>query len=111
MRRIIATLLLLLCVSIIFTIPVFATPSRTIVTKAYNSYQKKKGISQYKLIDIDKNGVKEMLYYSDGRVVYLSHFESEEAFQKNATGATFQKWLPELGKYFISAEGTVLTVK
>ena len=46
-----------------------------------------------------------------GRVVYLSHFESEEAFQKNATGATFQKWLPELGKYFISAEDTVLTVK
>ena len=46
-----------------------------------------------------------------GRVVYLSHFESEEAFQKNAIGATFQKWLPELGKYFISAEDTVLTVK
>lgn len=46
-----------------------------------------------------------------GCVVYLSHFESEEAFQKNATGATFQKWLPKLGKYFISAEDTVLTVK
>ena len=39
-----------------------------------------------------------------GRVLYLSHFESEEAFRKHAQGATFQKWLPELGKYFISAE-------
>lgn len=33
-----------------------------------------------------------------GRVVYLSHFESEEAFRKHAAGATFQKHLPELGK-------------
>jgi len=46
-----------------------------------------------------------------GRVLYLSHFKSEDAFQKNATGPTFQKWLPELGKYFISAEDHVFEVK
>ena len=43
-----------------------------------------------------------------GRVLYLSHFKSEDAFQKNATGPTFQKWLPELGKYFITSK-TALT--
>lgn len=46
-----------------------------------------------------------------GRVLDLSHFKSEDAFQKNATGPTFQKWLPELGKYFISAEDHVFEVK
>lgn len=45
-----------------------------------------------------------------GRVLYLSHFESEEAFRAHATGKTFQKHLPELGKYFISANDTILTV-
>ncbi len=45
-----------------------------------------------------------------GRVLYLSHFESEEAFKAHAAGATFQKHLPELGKYFISAEDTILNV-
>lgn len=46
-----------------------------------------------------------------GRVLYLSHFESEEAFKKHASGATFQKWLPELGKYFISAEDHFFEVR
>ena len=46
-----------------------------------------------------------------GRVLYLSHFESEDAFKKHAAGSTFQKWLPELGKYFISAEDHVFEVK
>ena len=45
-----------------------------------------------------------------GRVMYLAHWASEEAFRKNATGATFQKWLPELGKYFISAEDHVFEI-
>ena len=45
-----------------------------------------------------------------GRVLYLSHFESLEHFQKHSQGATFQKWLPELGKYFISAEDHVFEV-
>ena len=45
-----------------------------------------------------------------GRVLYLSHFESKEAFLKNSTGATFKKWLPELGKYFVSAEDHVFEV-
>jgi quinol monooxygenase YgiN len=46
-----------------------------------------------------------------GRVLYLSHFESREAFQKHAGGATFQKWLPELGKYFISAADSFFELK
>ena len=45
-----------------------------------------------------------------GRVVYLSHFEDEEAFQAHAQGPTFQKHLPELSKYFLSAEDTVFQV-
>ena len=45
-----------------------------------------------------------------GRVLYLAHWESEDAFKKNATGATFQKWLPELGKYFVSAEDHVFEI-
>ena len=28
-----------------------------------------------------------------GRVLYLSHFESEEHFRKHAQGETFRKWL------------------
>ena len=45
-----------------------------------------------------------------GRVVYLSHFETEEDFRNHASGATFQKHLPNLGPYFISAQDTILTV-
>ena len=45
-----------------------------------------------------------------GRVLYLSHFESEEAFRNHTQGATFKKWLPALGKYFISAEDHVFEV-
>ncbi len=47
----------------------------------------------------------------EGRVLYLSHFESEEAFRKSVQGAVFKKWLPELGKYFISAEDHIFEVK
>ena len=43
-----------------------------------------------------------------GRVLYLSHFTDEAAFRKHAEGETFRKWLPELGKYFISAKDTIL---
>ena len=46
-----------------------------------------------------------------GRVVYLSHFESEEAFRSHASGPTFQKHVEKLGKYFISAEDTILEVR
>ena len=45
-----------------------------------------------------------------GRVLYLAHWTSEEAFRKNAVGPTFQKWLPELGKYFVSAEDHVFEI-
>lgn len=45
-----------------------------------------------------------------GRVLYLSHWTCEEAFKKSVTGATFRKWLPELGKYFISAEDKIFEV-
>ena len=45
----------------------------------------------------------------EGRVLYLSHFESEEAFRAHAAGETFRKWLPELGKYFISAKDSIFT--
>lgn len=47
----------------------------------------------------------------EGRVLYLSHFESREAVEKHAQGATFQKWLPELGKYFISAKDNFFEVR
>jgi quinol monooxygenase YgiN len=46
-----------------------------------------------------------------GRVLYLAHWENEEAFRKSTTGATFQKWLPELGKYFISAEDHIFEIR
>ncbi len=46
-----------------------------------------------------------------GRVLYLSHFESEEAFKKHAAGPTFQKWLPKLGEYFISAVDHIFEVR
>lgn len=45
-----------------------------------------------------------------GRVLYLSHFETEEDFRAHAAGATFQKHLPDLAPYFISAQDTILTV-
>lgn len=48
---------------------------------------------------------------TEGRVLYLSHFESKELFEKSVQGETFKKWLPELGKYFISAEDHVFEVK
>ena len=47
----------------------------------------------------------------EGRVLYLSHFESREAFEKSTGGAIFHKWLPELGKYFISAEDHVFELR
>ena len=47
----------------------------------------------------------------EGRVLYLSHFESREAFLKSTQGAVFHKWLPELGKYFVSAEDHIFEVK
>ena len=31
----------------------------------------------------------------EGRVLYLSRFESKEAFLKSTQGAIFKKWLPE----------------
>ena len=46
-----------------------------------------------------------------GRVLYLSHFESEEDFKAHAAGETFKKHLPALGKYFISAQDTILKVE
>ena len=46
-----------------------------------------------------------------GRVLYLSHFETEEDFKNHSQGPTFQKHLPNLGKYFISAKDTILKVK
>lgn len=46
-----------------------------------------------------------------GRVVYLSHFETEEDFKAHAQGPTFQKHVEKMGKYFISAQDTVLEVK
>ena len=47
----------------------------------------------------------------EGRVLYVSHFESEEAFRKSTQGEVFRKWLPELGKYFVSAEDHVFEVR
>ncbi len=46
-----------------------------------------------------------------GRVVYLSHFETREDFEAHAQGATFQKHVGELSKYFISAKDTILEVR
>ena len=46
-----------------------------------------------------------------GRVLYLSHFESEEAFIKSTSGEIFHKWLPKLGQYFVSAEDHIFEVK
>ncbi len=46
-----------------------------------------------------------------GRVLYLSHWESEALFRKSVQGETFKKWLPELGKYFLSAEDHIFEVR
>ncbi len=45
-----------------------------------------------------------------GRVLYISHFETEEDFKRNAMGETFQKHVGELGKYFVSAKDSIFTV-
>lgn len=46
-----------------------------------------------------------------GRVVYLSHFETKEDFDAHAMGPTFQKHLPNMAPYFISAKDTFFEVK
>ena len=43
-----------------------------------------------------------------GKVLYLSHFESEEDFQNHAQGETFKRHVGGLGKYFISAKDHIL---
>ena len=45
-----------------------------------------------------------------GKVLYLSHFESEEDFKNHAQGETFKKHVGGLGKYFISAKDHIFKV-
>lgn len=74
MTRILRRLLftsLLFC--ILFSVPVFAKPSASTVKKAYTTYRSKKGISQYKLIDVDKNGILDMAYCKNERIGLCSY--------------------------------------
>ena len=50
---------------VLFLLPlsVSAKPSKATVTKSYTTYRKKEGITRYKLVDIDNNGIQEMIYY------------------------------------------------
>ena len=47
---------------------------------------------------------------TEGRVVFVSHFDSAEDFRSTIGGATFSKHIPEMSKYFISAKDTILEV-
>ena len=58
-------LILFMLITIITVVPVYAKPSKKTVANAYKTYRTSKGIKQYKLVDIDKNGIKEMIYYKD----------------------------------------------
>ena len=46
-----------------------------------------------------------------GRVVYVSHFDSEEDFRAQVGGETFSRHIPGMAQYFISAEDTILEVR
>jgi len=46
-----------------------------------------------------------------GRVVYISHFDSEEDFKNHAAGETFKKHVVGMAKYFVSASDTILNVE
>ena len=45
----------------------------------------------------------------EGRVVYVSHWESKEDFLAHMQGPAFAKHIPGMGQYFISAKDTILS--
>ena len=46
----------------------------------------------------------------EGRVVYVSHFETKEDFEAQVRGETFGKHVKYLGQYFVSAKDTILQI-
>jgi len=42
--------------------------------------------------------------------VFVSHFDTAEDFKASIGGAAFSKHIPIMGKYFLSAEDTILEV-
>ncbi|WP_281549998.1 putative quinol monooxygenase [Murimonas intestini] len=45
-----------------------------------------------------------------GRVVYISRFETKEDFEAHVKGKTFTKHVEKLGKYFLSASDSIYEV-
>ena len=71
-------ILLFLMLLLLIAVPVSAKPSKSTVKKAYQTYRIKKGIHQYKLVDVDKNGVQDMLYCKDERMGVCSYKTSKK---------------------------------
>lgn len=47
---------------------------------------------------------------TEGRVVFVSHFDTAEDFKASVGGATFSKHIPAMSRYFLSAKDTILEV-
>ena len=77
MKKVILTKAIVCLLFIVFFIQPFqlvhAAPSSSTIKKAYASYRKKKGITQYKLVDIDKNGIIDMIYYKSRKAGICSY--------------------------------------
>ena len=57
-------------------IPVSAKPSANTVKNAYDKYKSKKGISRSLYVDIDKNGIVDMIYTRNGALGVCSYSSS-----------------------------------
>ena len=71
-------ILLFMLILLLVAVPVSAKPSKATVKKSYETYRIKKGIYQYKLVDIDKNGILDMIYCKDERMGVCSYKSSKK---------------------------------
>ena len=63
-------------------IPVSAKPSASTVKNAYDKYKSKKGISCSLYVDIDKNGIVDMIYTRNGALGVCSYSSSKKKVVK-----------------------------
>lgn len=83
----------ILVLSMLCAVPVCAAPSAKIVENAYSVYRRKRGVTNYKLVDIDKNGIKEMLFItSEYRIGVCSYSKAKKKVVKLAS--------VNMGKYY-----------
>ena len=71
-------ILLFMLMLLLIAVPVSAKPAKSTVKKAYQTYRIKKGINQYKLVNIDKNGILDMIYCKDERMGVCSYKASKK---------------------------------